>query len=63
MQKIFLSVDVMGVGNKVFSFQYQTHIDRFGEDGSLDDNVEPFLSKKKTSPHESLFSGIKCSLP
>ncbi len=55
MQKIFVWVDVMGVGNKVFPFQYQTHIDRFGEDGSLDDNVEPFLSNKKKQALMSLY--------
>ncbi len=45
----------MGVGNKVFPFQYQTHIDRFGEDGSLDDNVEPFLSNEKKQALMSLY--------
>lgn len=33
----------------------QADMDRFGEDGSLDDNVESFLSHEEADPRESLF--------
>jgi hypothetical protein len=35
-------------------------MERFGEDGSLDDNVESFLSHEE-DPRESLFGGSKRS--
>ena len=36
-------------------------MERFGEDGSLDDNVESFLSHEEADPRESLFGGSKRS--
>lgn len=36
-------------------------MERFGEDGSLDDNVESFLSHEEADPRESLFGGNKRS--
>uniref|UniRef100_A9U6I8 Predicted protein n=1 Tax=Physcomitrium patens TaxID=3218 RepID=A9U6I8_PHYPA len=36
-------------------------IERFGEDGSLDDNVESFLSHEEADPRESLFGSSKRS--
>lgn len=36
-------------------------MDRFGEDGSLDDNVESFLSHEEADPRESLFGTSKRS--
>ncbi|CAM6079795.1 unnamed protein product [Sphagnum tenellum] len=36
-------------------------MDRFGEDGSLDDNVESFLSHEEADPRESLFGNSKRS--
>uniref|UniRef100_A0A7I4DAC1 LisH domain-containing protein n=1 Tax=Physcomitrium patens TaxID=3218 RepID=A0A7I4DAC1_PHYPA len=36
-------------------------MDRFGEDGSLDDNVESFLSHEEADPRESLFGSSKWS--
>ncbi|BBM98641.1 hypothetical protein Mp_1g15050 [Marchantia polymorpha subsp. ruderalis] len=38
-----------------------TDIDRFGEDGSLDDNVESFLSHEEADPREPLFGSSKRS--
>jgi hypothetical protein len=34
-------------------------MDRFGEDGSLDDNVESFLSHEEADARESLFGTSK----
>lgn len=39
----------------------QADMDRFGEDGSLDDNVESFLSHDEADARESLFGSSKRS--
>lgn len=39
----------------------QADIDRFGDDGSLDDNVESFLSHEEADPREPLFGTNKRS--
>jgi S-formylglutathione hydrolase FrmB len=43
------------------NFECQADMDRFGEDGSLDDNVESFLSHEEADPRESLFGNSKRS--
>jgi len=43
------------------TFECQADMDRFGEDGSLDDNVESFLSHEEADPRESLFGNSKRS--
>jgi hypothetical protein len=43
------------------SFQFQADVDRLLEDGSLDENVESFLSQDDMDPRDSLGRSMDAS--
>ncbi|KAG0605882.1 hypothetical protein M758_9G095200 [Ceratodon purpureus] len=61
ISKPLLMYGADGTGTLASPSNQLADMERFGEDGSLDDNVESFLSHEEADPRESLFGGSKRS--